>query len=160
MIFEYVVLLKKKKSANILSPGNEMRTQFVYPGFLLSIHWPILLRTDHTDKNFTLTSHLTYKSLSHVWLFVTPWTVVRQAPLSMKFSRQEYRSGFPFSSPRGLPNPEIEPGSPKLQEDLYNLSQQASPNMWGRRIRKCKFFFLFLECVWAYLTNSLKQADM
>ena len=31
--------------------------------------------------------------LSHVWFFVTPWTVARQAPLSMGFSRQEYQSG-------------------------------------------------------------------
>ena len=39
------------------------------------------------------------KSLSHVWLFVTPWTVAHQAPLSMEFSRQEYWSGLPFPSP-------------------------------------------------------------
>ena len=32
-------------------------------------------------------------SLSHVWLFGTPWTVTRQAPLSVEFSRQEYWSG-------------------------------------------------------------------
>ena len=36
------------------------------------------------------------KSLSHVRLFVTPWTVAHQAPPSMEFSRQEYWSGFPF----------------------------------------------------------------
>ena len=41
--------------------------------------------------------------------FVTPWTVARQAPLSMEFSRQEYWSGLPFPSPRDLPNPGIEP---------------------------------------------------
>ena len=34
--------------------------------------------------------------LSHVQLFVTPWTVARQAPLSMKISRQEYWSGLLF----------------------------------------------------------------
>ena len=28
--------------------------------------------------------------LSHVWLFVTPWTVAHQAPLSMGSSKQEY----------------------------------------------------------------------
>ena len=39
------------------------------------------------------------KSLSHVRLFVTPWTVAYQAPLSMGFSRQEYWSGLPFPSP-------------------------------------------------------------
>ena len=31
---------------------------------------------------------------SHVWLFLTPWTVADQAPLSMRFSRQEYWDGF------------------------------------------------------------------
>ena len=30
---------------------------------------------------------------SHVWLFVIPWTVAHQAPLSMEFSMQEYWSG-------------------------------------------------------------------
>jgi len=33
----------------------------------------------------------------------------------MEFSRQEYWSGLPFSTPRDLPDPEIEPGSPALQ---------------------------------------------
>ena len=37
--------------------------------------------------------------LSHVRLFVTPWTVTYQAPQSMEFSRQEYWSGLPFPSP-------------------------------------------------------------
>ena len=40
--------------------------------------------------------------LSHVQLFVTPWTVARQAPLSMGFPRQEYWSGLPFPSPGDL----------------------------------------------------------
>ena len=39
------------------------------------------------------------KSLSHVRLFVTPWTVAYQAPLSMGVSRQDYWSGLPFPSP-------------------------------------------------------------
>ena len=39
------------------------------------------------------------KSLSHVQLFVTPWTVAYQAPPFMGFSRQEYWSGLPFPSP-------------------------------------------------------------
>ena len=43
-----------------------------------------------------------WKLLSHVQLFVTPWTVALQAPLSMEFSRQEYWSGLPFPSPRDL----------------------------------------------------------
>ena len=38
-------------------------------------------------------------TLTHVWLFATPWTLAPQAPLSMRFSRREYWSGLPFSSP-------------------------------------------------------------
>ena len=44
-------------------------------------------------------SKVKVKSLSHVWLFATPWTAAYQAPLSMGFSRQEYWSGVPFPSP-------------------------------------------------------------
>ena len=55
-------------------------------------------------------------AFSHVRLFMTPWTVALQAPLSMGFSRQEYWSGLPFP-PGDLPDPGIEPGSPALQAD-------------------------------------------
>ena len=48
---------------------------------------------------------------------VTPGPIDHQAPLSMEFSRQEHWSGLPFSFPGNLPNPEIQPGSPVLQED-------------------------------------------
>ena len=57
------------------------------------------------------------KWLSHVRLFVTPWTVAHQAPPSMGFSRQEYWSGLPFPSPGNLTNPGIEPSFPALQAD-------------------------------------------
>ena len=39
------------------------------------------------------------KSLSHVWLFATPWTAAHQAAPFMGFSRQEYWSGVPLPSP-------------------------------------------------------------
>ena len=55
--------------------------------------------------------------LSHAQLFVTPRTVAYRAPLSMGFSRQEYRSGLPFPPPGDLPDPGIEPGSPTFQAD-------------------------------------------
>ena len=45
--------------------------------------------------------------------FVTPWTIACQVPLSMGCSRQEYWSGLPFPSPGDLPDPGIEPGSPR-----------------------------------------------
>ena len=40
--------------------------------------------------------------------FMAPWTVARQAPLSMGFDQQEYWSGLPFPSPGDLPKPGIE----------------------------------------------------
>ena len=57
------------------------------------------------------------KSLNRVRLFTTPWTVAYQAPPSMGFSRQEYRSGLPFPSPGDLPDPGIKPWSPAFQAD-------------------------------------------
>ena len=46
---------------------------------------------------------------------VAPWTVARQAPPSVRLSRQEYWSGLPLPPPGGLPNPGIKPGSPPCQ---------------------------------------------
>ena len=62
--------------------------------------------------------------LSHVWLFVTLWTVACQAPLSMEFPRQEYWSGLPFPSSGDLPNPGVEPRSRASQDDSSPLSHQ------------------------------------
>ena len=76
----------------------------------------------------------------------TPWTVAHQAPLSMEFSRQEYRCGLPFPSPGNLPDPGIdlpdpgidlpdpgiEPGSPALQADT--LPSELPGNPWKRMI--------------------------
>ena len=41
-------------------------------------------------------------------LWANPWTVARQASLSMGFHRQEYWSRFPFLSPGDLSDPGIE----------------------------------------------------
>ena len=57
------------------------------------------------------------KSLSRIWLFVTPWTVAYQASPSTGFSRQEYWSGLPFPPLGGLPDPGIKLRSPALQAD-------------------------------------------
>ena len=46
---------------------------------------------------------------SSILTWRTSWTVAHQAPLSMEFSKKEYWSGFPFSPPRDLPNPGMEP---------------------------------------------------
>ena len=58
----------------------------------------------------------------------TPWTVACQPPLSMRFSRQEYWSGWPFPPPGDLPNPGIKLGSPALQADFFtNWSTIEAP---------------------------------
>ena len=45
-------------------------------------------------------------------LVATPWTVARQAPLPVGFSRQEDCSALPFSPPGDLPDPGVKPASP------------------------------------------------
>ena len=69
------------------------------------------------------------KSLNHVQLFATPWTVAYQAPPSVGFSRQEHRSGLPFPSPGDLPDPGIEPGSPSTPGRLFTV--------WATREAHC-----------------------
>ena len=70
---------------------------------------------------------LKVKLLSRVRLFVTPWTVAYQAPLSMEFARQEYWSGLPFPSPGDRLNPGIEPRSPALQTDVLTSEPPEKP---------------------------------
>ena len=65
--------------------------------------------------------------LSRIQLFVTPWTVARQAPLFMEFSRQEYWSGLPFPSLGDLPDPGIERRSPALQADSLPSEPPGKP---------------------------------
>ena len=66
------------------------------------------------------------KSLSHVQLFATPWTVAYQDPLSMGFSRQDHWRGLAFPSTGALSDPGIEPRSPTMQANSllseYNMS--------------------------------------
>ena len=86
-----------------LAPKPESDTeQFFHPSsgssgqelFMTSLHFPRL-------------QACMLSCLSHVRLFLTLWTVARQAPLSMRFSRQEYWSGLPCPLPGDLPDPGI-----------------------------------------------------
>ena len=58
-----------------------------------------------------------------------PWTVARQAALSMGFSKQKYWSGLPCPPPGDLPNPGVKARSPALQVILYHLSHQGRPSL-------------------------------
>ena len=66
-------------------------------------------------------------SLSHVQLFVTPWAVACQAPLSMGFPRQEYWDGLPLPPPGDPPDPGIKPASLACQVDSLPPSHQGRP---------------------------------
>ena len=70
-----------------------------------------------------------YTQLSCTQLFATPWPVAHQhqAPLFMEFSRQEYWSGLPFSSPGDLPNPGNEPASPVSAGEVFTAASPGKP---------------------------------
>ena len=62
-------------------------------------------------------------------LFATPWTVPRQASLSMGFLMQEHWSGLPFPSLGDLPDPGIKPRSLALQADSLLPEPPGKPKL-------------------------------
>ena len=83
------------------------------PGLLGTIFCDCLIRCDTCNRWLVVWSRVGFQVhvsvcdclLSPVWLFVTPWTIVCQASLSMEFSRQEYWSGLAFPAPGDLLKP-------------------------------------------------------
>ena len=65
--------------------------------------------------------------LSHVQVFVIPWTVAHQSPLSIGFSRQEYWSGLPFPSLGDLPDPGIEPAPLAVAGKSFTTESPGKP---------------------------------
>ena len=59
-----------------------------------------------------------------VRLFVTPWAIAHQPPLSLGFSRQEYWSGLPFPSPGIFPTQGLNAGLLHWGWILYHLGHQ------------------------------------
>ena len=89
-------------------------------------------------------------SLSRVWLSVTPGTAARQAPLSMGFSRQEYRSGLPFPPLGHLPDLGIEP---ELRV-LYHWRHLGSPTYCLNSKIGLWFSKIFFGEDWAFRSHS------
>ena len=76
------------------------------------------------------------KSLSRVWLFVTPWTVAHQASWSMGFSRHEHWIGCHFLLQGIFLTQGSNPGLPHCRQTLYCLSYRGSPeqyNSWNEK---------------------------
>ena len=82
--------------------------------------------------------------LSHVQLFESLWTIARQAPLSMRFSRQEYWSGFPCPPPGVLSSPGIEPASPALAGTFFTTEPPGKPSPLPCAVLSC------FSCVWLF----------
>ena len=59
--------------------------------------------------------------------YVIPQTIAHQAPLPMRFSRQEYWSGLPFPPPGDLPDPGIEPASLALAGRFLTTEPPRKP---------------------------------
>ena len=78
-----------------------------------------------------------FSHFSCVRLFVTPWTVARQAPLSVGFSRQEYWSRLPLPSLRDLVKPELQPASTSLALQADSLPLRH----WAWRLTALKSSF-------------------
>ena len=66
--------------------------------------------------------------LGRIRLYVTPWTVGLQAPLSKGSPRQENWSGLPFLPPGVLPDPKIKSASPALTGGFFTTEP---PGKWG-----------------------------
>ena len=67
---------------------------------------------------------------SVIQLFSTPWTVARQAPLSLEFFRQEYWSGLPFPIPGDLTDPGLKSvflASPVLASGSFTTEPPGKP---------------------------------
>ena len=85
-------------------------------------------------------------SMSHVWLFATAWTVARQVPLSMEFSKQEYWSGFPGLPPGDLPDPGVELEFPALAGRFFTI--------WATREAPKRWWWWWFSCL--AVSNSLQ----
>ena len=76
--------------------------------------------------------YLCVQLLSPVQMFATPWTIVHHASLSMELSRQQYWSGFPYSSPGDLPGSGIKLMSPALASGFFS-TEPLGETSWGNQ---------------------------
>ena len=91
--------------------------------------------------------------ISHTVMSDSLWPrgryVAQQAPLSMRFSRQEFWSGLPFPSPGDLPDPGIEPGSPALQAYSFTI-RAPSRKFWNWEVQVLQLCPSFSRLCWLF----------
>ena len=87
-------------------------------------------------------------------------TVVRQAPPSMGFSRQDFWSGLPFPSPGDLPDPGVEPGCPALKADALPSEPPGKPNgKWKVTFKNCMLSILHNDNTFTIIVLNRKDKD-
>ena len=97
------------------------------------LHMPSASVRVHTHVRAVL-SHF-----SHVRLFVTLWTVARQASLSIGFSRPESWSGLPFPSPGIFPTHKLKPGLLHYRWILYHCTT------WEAYMCMCRYAYTYIH---------------
>ena len=102
---------------------------FLKPALSWARSWRSSLHQGWREQSLGL-KFLCAQSLSCVRLFATPWTVARQAPLSMGFSGQEDWSGLPCPPPGELPSPGIEPASPAVAGKFFTTKPPVKYWTW------------------------------
>ena len=156
-------------------PGGQQGTviSYMYTHFLFFRFSSHLSHTEHRVEFPVLYSRFSLvmyfmrvccllSRFSRVRLFTTLWTVARQAPLSMGFSRQEYQSGLSFPPPGYLPDPGMEPvslsllhwqagSSPLAPLIVMYICQPLSPNSFHPSLFPLASIFLFSVSVSLFL---------
>ena len=94
-------------------------------------------------------------AFSHISLFVTPRTIAHQAPLSIKFSRQEYWSELPFPPPGDLSTPGTEPASPASAGGFSTTEPSGKPPCIPSSMK----YWLWAGCVSSW-GNSKEQSHV
>ena len=112
-------------------------------------------------RNWFIIEMRTYLCIVYAVLFVTPWTVVLQAPVHR--DSPEYWSGFPCPSPGDLRNPGIEPRSPTLQVD--SLPSEPSGKLRNTGVGSLSLLqgifesnWLLLHYIWILYQLSYQEA--
>ena len=103
----------------------------------------IYLRETHYNSSHDYETCSMLSRFSHVGVFAIPWTVARQAPLSMGLSRQEYWNGLLHPPPEDLCNPGTDPSSltsPELAGGFFTTSTiwEKSAGLRGWRPRTAR----------------------
>ena len=112
---------------HVFLPQSKITYFWKYNSFFLGERW--------LQQNLDSTYLLCTCVLSRVWLFVTPWTISCQDPLSMEFSRREYLSELPFPPPGDLPNSGTEFASPELTYGFFTAEPPKRPQLTPKSVQ-------------------------